>query len=553
MSAFGSRLLDVDLEPEAMHNPIQGLRSERLVSLAEAINFLVSAAANVPPTKDEVRYKRPRVQDIQDLDLFVDNALSSVETYLTSRRREEECLRGWTRLTKDEAAAINLYTMQWQSGPSLFQVLNSHLRDRDRSCLLPWMPFLKLLLVGLIKLPNLGSGCASIWRGSLIPKEAATRYSISGFKFKWWAVTSATTTMSVVTTFMNPRADPSAVNVFFAIDRAHTAVPVMGLSCFQHEDEVVLLPGSQFEVKSAADFGGTLHVHIELVNDGANTLQLVRGQLTNVPVPQPLPSNKLSPTSQWLKLVDDSLEQISKWKSELPMQPHPGLLRAFRAIDRAWFCTSNSNGCASKNVSESTTAWAALSSTSPSSARCYNLSPAPLGFGVNMSAPYLHLAGLIAVQSLLGRPSLKALDVGCGTGFCAAVIAEAATPSDGKCSVIGIDHVEEFIALASAAVKWACPHLRGRLEFKVADARRDISSLGMFDIIHVGAAMSHELQYQYLNALNVGGVLVGPLQEAPDRQVFAAFRKHAAASFERIPITSVVYAKLTDLSSQLSP
>ncbi|CAF4581348.1 unnamed protein product [Rotaria sp. Silwood2] len=52
------------------------------------------------------------------------------------------------KLTQDESAAIVLYTMEWDpSHRSLYLVLNRTLRLEDRRRLIPWFPYLKLVLI----------------------------------------------------------------------------------------------------------------------------------------------------------------------------------------------------------------------------------------------------------------------------------------------------------------------------------------------------------------------------------------------------------------------
>ena len=57
-------------------------------------------------------------------------------------------------LSKDESAAIHLYTMEWNvSAKSLYALLNRTLREADRNALIPWHRYLKLLLTAFFKLP----------------------------------------------------------------------------------------------------------------------------------------------------------------------------------------------------------------------------------------------------------------------------------------------------------------------------------------------------------------------------------------------------------------
>jgi hypothetical protein len=65
-------------------------------------------------------------------------------------------------LTQQESAAIHLYTMQFDGGPSLYEILNQSLRAENRQELKPWFLFLKLFLTALYKLPSQNK---TIWRG----------------------------------------------------------------------------------------------------------------------------------------------------------------------------------------------------------------------------------------------------------------------------------------------------------------------------------------------------------------------------------------------------
>ncbi|CAF1478985.1 unnamed protein product, partial [Didymodactylos carnosus] len=86
-------------------------------------------------------------------------------------------------LSSDEAAAIHLYTMEWeQSGYSLYSQLNRSLRIPDRRKLQPWFPFLKLFITALWKLPSTKQ---VLWRGV---KEDLSRDFEVGEEYTWWAI-----------------------------------------------------------------------------------------------------------------------------------------------------------------------------------------------------------------------------------------------------------------------------------------------------------------------------------------------------------------------------
>lgn len=75
---------------------------------------------------------------------------------------KQNCPKPVDGLTPDMSASIHLYTMQFSTAPSLFQVLNKALRTEDREILRPWFPFLKLFLSALYTLP---SHSQKVWRG----------------------------------------------------------------------------------------------------------------------------------------------------------------------------------------------------------------------------------------------------------------------------------------------------------------------------------------------------------------------------------------------------
>lgn len=55
----------------------------------------------------------------------------------------------WQALSQDEVSAINLYTQQSEFYPRL----NAALRDQNREQIVPFLPYLRLLVQGLLKLP----------------------------------------------------------------------------------------------------------------------------------------------------------------------------------------------------------------------------------------------------------------------------------------------------------------------------------------------------------------------------------------------------------------
>ncbi len=75
---------------------------------------------------------------------------------------KQNCEKPKEGLAQDESASIQLYTMQFPEGPSLFEVLNRTLRDHNRQGLIPWFKFLKIFMTALYKLPSYSG---TVWRG----------------------------------------------------------------------------------------------------------------------------------------------------------------------------------------------------------------------------------------------------------------------------------------------------------------------------------------------------------------------------------------------------
>lgn len=84
-------------------------------------------------------------------------------------------------LTYDQSAAIYLYTMPCkQHNQSLCAQLNSRLRSKDRTELIPYYLFLKLFYSALHKLPSMKR---TVWRGA--KGDVRSEYPV-GQTIVWW-------------------------------------------------------------------------------------------------------------------------------------------------------------------------------------------------------------------------------------------------------------------------------------------------------------------------------------------------------------------------------
>jgi len=201
-------------EPKQLLQPISGYTHEPLLSLEEACEPLLNIVSRLPA---HIWVAKQNSQNPAD------------------------------GLTQDESAAIRLYTMEWDSGAneprsSLYIHLNRTLKLNDRTKLQPWFRYLKLFLTALAKLP-----CAprqTVWRG--VRKDYSADYP-PGTKVTWWAFSSCTTSLSVL------ESDLYLGNVgtrtLFSIETINGRT-IRSHSHFTTEDEILLLPGTYFEVKS---------------------------------------------------------------------------------------------------------------------------------------------------------------------------------------------------------------------------------------------------------------------------------------------------------------
>ena len=156
-----SRFTDLLNEPvDHLLSPIKGYQDKPLISLSEAVKPI-----------------EKRFREIEDY-VFV---------------ASENCKNPAGGLTQDESAAIYLYTMQFDNGPSLDHLLNQSLRAEEREELKSWFSFLKLFLTALYKLP---SQRETVWRG-IRDIDLSSKYK-TGTKFVWWGVSSCTTNIEVI-------------------------------------------------------------------------------------------------------------------------------------------------------------------------------------------------------------------------------------------------------------------------------------------------------------------------------------------------------------------
>ncbi|CAF4189089.1 unnamed protein product [Rotaria sordida] len=152
-------------------------------------------------------------------------------------------------LTVDESSSIALYSMEWTPRKNSFYIfLNETLRNANREEMLPpWFKFLKLLLTALSKLPP--TGPRTIYRG--VKLDLRQKYK-EGMRIVWWGFSSCTTTVEVLEN--DACFGKSGTRTLFAIE-CDTGKNICHCSFYEKKDEILLLPGREFEVVSSMDMG----------------------------------------------------------------------------------------------------------------------------------------------------------------------------------------------------------------------------------------------------------------------------------------------------------
>jgi len=152
-------------------------------------------------------------------------------------------------MTESEFLSLYFYTLEW-SNPSLntYQKLNSDLVNSDRQSARKWKFYLHYLFGALRKIPK-WSLPQDLYRGVPLNllKEYPDKYAM-GKKIIWYSCTSTTTNLSQIMKFL-PQSKGRTV---FTINGAFSGRSIATFSAIPTESEVLLPPGTRFEVVGIA-------------------------------------------------------------------------------------------------------------------------------------------------------------------------------------------------------------------------------------------------------------------------------------------------------------
>ena len=191
-------------------------------------------------------YQHLPIESLEEIMKKIIPILPEVKEYIPLAKKN--CNRASRILTWDESAAIYLYSMP----VPFFTRLNEYLRAENRDALKPWFAYLRLFINALEKLP----ACDIVaWRG--VVGDVGSVFVENDMQ-TWWSINSCSKALNVVEVYLG---DTGTV---FAID-ATNGKDISAFSVFQQEQEVILMPGSRFRVKSKSlNFRNSLFiVHME--------------------------------------------------------------------------------------------------------------------------------------------------------------------------------------------------------------------------------------------------------------------------------------------------
>ncbi|MEU6238251.1 ADP-ribosyltransferase domain-containing protein [Kitasatospora sp. NPDC047058] len=171
-------------------------------------------------------------------------------SYEFGKRRADEAADG---LSADAIAALYLYTCE----SAFYREINAVLRSPDRSRLVPYLAYLRLLFSAVSQLP---ARTEPLWRG--VSLDLRAQYPL-GRTVTWWGVSSCTSELGVARGFLGSRGK----RTLFEVQPAG-AVGIRDFSAFTGEEEFILLPGTQLKVTDVrTERGGLCTVTLTEVNE----------------------------------------------------------------------------------------------------------------------------------------------------------------------------------------------------------------------------------------------------------------------------------------------
>ncbi|KOY56847.1 ADP-ribosyltransferase domain-containing protein [Streptomyces sp. XY332] len=151
-------------------------------------------------------------------------------------------------MSADAIAALYLYTCE----SAFYREINAVLRSPDRTKVVPYLAYLRLLFSAVSGLP---AHTRPLWRG--VSLDLRAQYPVGG-TVTWWGVSSCTSELSVARSFLGSRGK----RTLFEVTPAR-AVGIRSFSAFTGEEEYILAPGTQLKVTDVkAERGGLCTIRL---------------------------------------------------------------------------------------------------------------------------------------------------------------------------------------------------------------------------------------------------------------------------------------------------
>jgi protein-L-isoaspartate(D-aspartate) O-methyltransferase len=164
----------------------------------------------------------------------------------------------------------------------------------------------------------------------------------------------------------------------------------------------------------------------------------------------------------------------------------------------------------------------------------------PIGYGQTISQP---LVVAFMIELLGPRPGDKILDVGSGSGWTTALLAEIVTSDkqqEKKGKVIAIEIIPELTKFGEKNVAKYNFIKKGIVEFICADASKGYKKEAPFDKI-LASASAKELPWAWKEQLKIGGRIVTPIGNS-----IWLFIKKSEDGFEQIEYPGFVFVPLIE-------
>jgi len=143
-------------------------------------------------------------------------------------------------MTQDEAAALNLYTLESKPREnSFYWILNKRLRDPKRDGIEPFMSYLRLLYEALKKMDPYDTSSGQLYRAISLNTSFQKDQ-----KIRWWSFSSTSHALDPLSGFAG-----SETPIVFSI-RCTRGYDISGFSLFPTEKEILVVPPIQLKVKS---------------------------------------------------------------------------------------------------------------------------------------------------------------------------------------------------------------------------------------------------------------------------------------------------------------